>query len=321
MTTTQLTCDVFRYRSITWDRQFDIVDDLYRGFATLGLTTLASSRLGAYRRAFSTFRRVAAGEAPFTHRTAEEILATLVEVRQLHLIVSAAETAPDRSLWKPRLAALLSGGPRPRTDERHSPARDVQFESFLAAVASLSGLDACFAEPDVLVRSEGWALGIAAKRPRSARGFRRRVREAVRQLRRSGMPGVIAIDASFAVYPDVCIRTNDQDGATIFVKQAGDRIASQILRDEASALRTDGVLGLLVQVHLPVLNLAHPTGPQVLTAVRWTCACVAHDLRAAWFADFAARCELGLFGPPTLAEEQSGSLHGLHISASASGAA
>jgi hypothetical protein len=187
----------------------------------------------------------------------------------------------------------------PSDGPQQSSARDFQFESFVAAVAELSGYRIRFDEPDMVVQNDICTFGIAAKRPRSSRTIEKNCRKAVRQIQQSGIPGIVALDVSLALYPKKCINTNALAGALTSVEVAVNRFVTERYNMLYDICAGDHVLGVLASLHLPVLNFGHAVGPQLATAIRWTVVpfCAPSDKRLGWILQFAQVSELGLFGP------------------------
>ena len=143
------------------------------------------------------------------------MLHSTVEFAQLKTIVRAAASSSDREAWDCQLRRLISGMsiPLPGPNTARCPAHDFQFETYVAAIAELSGYNVSFAKPDVMVRRGGHTLGIAEKRARSMKRIEKNCQKATDQICQSGMEGVFALDISFALYPNQCVNTNDLLGA------------------------------------------------------------------------------------------------------------
>jgi hypothetical protein len=298
------TIDVERFTENTFDDNLREMQDVYTQFEQLGIPTVPSSRINSYRRAFESLRCAVDDERRPDLSLAELMLHTTVELAQLKTIIKAAITSLDRTAWEAQLRRLISGANIPTVGSKHSPAHDFQFESFIAAVSELSGYKVSFSEPDVVVGTDNCTFGIAVKRPHSLRRIQKNCRKAASQIRQSGLPGIIAIDVSFALYPNQCINTNDLTGSLVFVQAAVNNFVANYSDTFYDACRNDRVLGVLVCLQLPVLNFGHATAPQLATAVRWLLApyCEHGDERLKWIVEFAADCELGLFGPRSQSE-------------------
>lgn len=292
------TLDIERFSTNTFEQNLRDIHEVYAQFAQLGLATVSSSRINTYRGAFESLKR-AKEQGRLNLPLAVQVLHTLVEFAQLKTIVKAAVASLDRAAWDKQLRRLISGAGSPTPKSKHSPAHDFQFESYVAAVVELSGFSIRFAEPDVVVQNGANSFGIAAKRPSSKRKIEKHCRKAANQISRSGLPGIVALDVSSALYPDQCVNTNDLAGALTFVQVAANDFVSKNYHMLRDACIDDGVLGILVCLQLPMLNFGHPVAPQLGTTVRWLLVpcCDPGDERLRWILRFAEQCELGLFGP------------------------
>lgn len=291
------TVDIDRFDTSSFEDDVREIQEVYAQFSRLGVPTLPSSRINAYRDAFESLKR-AKDERRLDHPLAVRVLQTLVEFAQLKTIVRAAVRSAARAAWEGQLRRLIPGPSAPTPGSKHSPAHDFQFESFVAAVSELSGYEISFAEPDVVVRDDDCAFGIAAKRPGSSRRIEKNCRKAAKQIQQSGLPGVIALDMSFSVYPGQCVNTGDLADGLLFAKTAASDFVEKNYRMFLDVCRDGDVLGVLVCLHLPLLNFGHPEAPQLGTTVRWLLVptCEVGDERVRWILRFAAKCELGLFG-------------------------
>lgn len=87
----------------------------------------------------------------------------------------------------------------PQQDRENSPGRDAQFELYLAAICQNAGLlPVDYEEPDVTCTVEGTKFGIAAKRLKRLSQIKNRIRKAADQIKNANLPGIIALDLSFA---------------------------------------------------------------------------------------------------------------------------
>lgn len=299
------TLDIERFTYNSFNENLREIQEIYEQFERLGVPTVPSSRINAYRAAFKSLKRAVEENRRPDLSLAAMMLHAMVEREQLKIIVRAAAASTDRAAWDEQLRRLVSGMSIPTPGSKHSPAHDFQFETYVAAVAELSGYKVSFAEPDVIVRNGTRVFGIAAKRPRSKRRIEKNCRKAANQIRQSGMPGIIALDVSFTLYPNQCVNTNDLLGGIRFVQAAVNNFVRSYYHDLGDACRDDGTLGVLVCLQLPVLNFGHESAPQLASAVRWLLApfCAPDDERLRWIIDFAEDCELGLFGPRSKPED------------------
>ncbi|MCH7749158.1 MAG: hypothetical protein IH939_13795 [Acidobacteria bacterium] len=124
-----------------------------------------------------------------------------------------------RSLGKPgsalggelraKLATMLSGAGT-EDDDKNPLARNTQFELYTRATIVMGNVPAWLAEPDLRVDYLGAEIGVAAKRVTSSKQLLKRAKDAVRQIKKSGLAGFVALNVDVlmkAVAPDV---TNDE---------------------------------------------------------------------------------------------------------------
>ena len=101
------------------------------------------------------------------------------------------------------LKKLVSDSVLPQNDRRNSHGRDAAFEIYAAAVCTAARLlPVVFEEPDVSCVLDGTKYVLAAKRPKTIAKLQRRVSEAVKQIARSGLPGMVVLDVGLAFNPD-----------------------------------------------------------------------------------------------------------------------
>ena len=202
-------------------------------------------------------------------------------------------------MWNARLCQLVSGAEFSTLESNTASARDFQFESFIGAVCELSGYAVRFDEPDIVVTENDKAFGIAAKRPRNERRIENNCKKAVRQIRNSGMSGLIALDLSFALQADKCVNTNDLRGAQVHVEEVVNGFIHENNARLQQLCRDECVLGVLAHLQMPVINFGYPDGPQLATAIRWTVAPFFESQIDGffWANEFSRKCEIGLFGP------------------------
>ena len=97
---------------------------------------------------------------------------------------------------------LVKDSVLPQLDLVHSPGRDAAAELFAGAVcASAAFLPVDWEEPDVTCVRNAVKFGLAVKRVKSEKNLHKLVRKAVKQIRRSGLPGIIILDASLGFNP------------------------------------------------------------------------------------------------------------------------
>lgn len=102
-----------------------------------------------------------------------------------------------------RLEKLVSDAVLPQNNRTKSPGRDAAFELFIGAVCVAGKLlPVAWEEPDVTCVWNDVKYGFAAKRIKNLKNLETRIREAVIQVERSGLPGVIVLDATPAFNPE-----------------------------------------------------------------------------------------------------------------------
>jgi hypothetical protein len=98
---------------------------------------------------------------------------------------------------------LVDDSVLPHHDRTQSVGRNAAFELFIGAICTSAQLFPVeWEEPDVTCVSDQSKYGFAAKRVKSVKSLETRVRKAVEQIERSGMPGVVVLDTCLAFNPD-----------------------------------------------------------------------------------------------------------------------
>ena len=101
-----------------------------------------------------------------------------------------------------RLKKLVRDSVLPQDDRMKSPGRDAAFEIYVGAVCTAARLlPVRWEEPDVSSVLDEIKYGFAAKRLKSLGQLRKRVRDAVYQIDRCGLPGVVVLDLALAFNP------------------------------------------------------------------------------------------------------------------------
>jgi hypothetical protein len=123
----------------------------------------------------------------------------LREVDELNEIV-AAFASPPSSIALSKLRQLTQGSLNP-DDDTTTAARDTQYELFLYAILSNSGLVVELGEPDLLVSSKSGTFPIEAKRPGLASRVDERLHAAVKQVRARQQTGIVALSLDQVIRP------------------------------------------------------------------------------------------------------------------------
>jgi hypothetical protein len=139
-----------------------------------------------------------------------------------YLIVRAI-IEPNKAL-KERLRWLLKGDVRPNRKSSTHP-YDVQFELFAGTALIHAGIHGVrLEEPDWRIRAGEREVGVAAKRVSSIKNYTKLVRDAIRQIRRQGCPGVIVLNFDALCSTDV--RSEAASRVTALVKEARELVRS-----------------------------------------------------------------------------------------------
>jgi hypothetical protein len=162
---------------------------------------------------------------------AAEFLTRLLEayrtIFEFYLIVMAITGGRDSLL--PTLAKALSGADTPAKDA-NTQGRDLQFESLVGALVRHSGImGVSAAEPDFLIKAGDTNIGVAAKRITSSnrKKVRKRVSEAIRQLKGQGVAGVIMLGLDGPV--SAVIQSMGHEAATDALKDLVEGSRNQVL--------------------------------------------------------------------------------------------
>jgi len=125
--------------------------------------------------------------------------------RDMQLLAFAFDQLADggsSEAYRDRLRKLVSDSVLPQDTPRRSPGRDAGFEIYVGAVcAAAKFLPVNWEEPDISCILDDTKYGFAVKRLKSLGRLLERVRDAVRQISRCGLPGVIVLDLSLAFNP------------------------------------------------------------------------------------------------------------------------
>lgn len=167
-----------------------------------GIELPASSRLDQMRRVFldedGQFTRRVDPDEPGL-RIAQEAL------RDISLLEPILETLDAISMPNrvSKIKQLLGDAVIPRAQQRFAPGRDLQAELLVAATCVKGEMGSVsLVDPDVRAELEDQELGIAVKRLKSANRLDDNLRDASKQIERSGLQGVVFIDISLAFNRD-----------------------------------------------------------------------------------------------------------------------
>ncbi len=135
-----------------------------------------------------------------------------------------------------KLETMLSGAGT-EDEDRNPLARNTQFELYVGATLEMGNVATQLAEPDLRADYLGMDVGIAAKRVRSPKQLLKRAKEAVKQIKSSGVPGIVALNV------DVLLKASGADVTN--TKLLDERLAALKEVDELLS-RHEEVVGSLV---------------------------------------------------------------------------
>ncbi len=184
-----------------------------------GLRMSVSGRFAEYERCIDRALSFSEGHVAVSDEDLVVLHRAMIETYELGLIVEELGGRPGVAGWKEKTQDVLGGRAVGGGANRHDLARDIQFELYIAALTRRAGFQVHLGEPDVLCFDEELGdLALAAKRIQSKRKIRKRIKEANKQLRDSGIPGFVAVDLTWAVPEFNAIRrgaSNDSIGAAL----------------------------------------------------------------------------------------------------------
>ena len=209
--------------------------------ATLGITFDPGSRIGTY------IRLIRADIDKGTDANgAVDLARAHLEVSQLAVILEASDRLGPREAYDERVRDLISGHSHPSNEGKHTPARNAQFELYMAALFARAGIPSQLAEPDVVFELGNATLGLAAKRVKSRSAFRERLRDGLRQVslrydQGDIEVGVIAVDISVLVLNEYGVlafdsRTQKRQWFTEQIKSFDSMVRSDLSRRDPKSL-------------------------------------------------------------------------------------
>lgn len=161
----------------------------------LGLTIPPGSRLALYAR---DLERCLRGETIHASDTQKRLETALKECAQILPSLRILGRQPSIPGLRSKVEIALGGQAYREREPQNTPARDAQFEIFLAGLLRFAGYEPRFEEPDVVFNAHcGDTIGIAAKRVKSQSQLRKLARGARNQLKRVGGPGIAALHLDF----------------------------------------------------------------------------------------------------------------------------
>jgi hypothetical protein len=136
--------------------------------------------------------------------TDEQLLHRICESTQTcfeHYLIARTTYTPNGKLSPDLVRKLKESltGVEVADEEVNSPGRDTQFELFVRAMLVMGDVPVRIAEPDLRFPYDGREVGIAAKRVKRPAKLRRRFKDAVDQIERTGHSGFVAVNADLLV--------------------------------------------------------------------------------------------------------------------------
>lgn len=201
-----------------------------------------------------------------------------VDMRALHDAHSLARLAQTiiplapAFLPKKRLRCLYNGDLN-FWSSTQSLAKDTEWECLVASLLAAGGLETAFVEPpDIQFSGVGRSIGVACKKIYSLSNARKQISNGLKQIVRSGVPGILALSLDH-------LATRDE-GAYSYFKQGdvagAQRLAGHVLADIAERLRINQtierakIIGTILYSHFYVQDKDRPHLFMDVSAIRIT---------------------------------------------------
>lgn len=178
----------------SWGEEGDKLNELITILENYGLSIKAGSRLFRYRRILDALKKERIDDLPknFTLKHFHQIS---IEIHQLYTGIIELKESPSFLEWSKKLTFLISGTELPEIDTNYS-ARNYQFELYVAGLLKKSGIEPVCEEPDIQIKNDDLAFGVAVKRPNSFKKLDENLRKARNQIVETDIPGLIIIDVT-----------------------------------------------------------------------------------------------------------------------------
>lgn len=132
-----------------------------------------------------------------------------------------------------KILLALGGSELPEDDTNHIH-RNIAFELVVAAVLTMGNIPVTLDEPDIRIILNDEVLGVAAKRVQGAGALQRRTSHAAKQIRSSGLRGLIAVSADVILLGTEPIGSAIEKGETVDEKiTALHKLDDKLVHDEA----------------------------------------------------------------------------------------
>jgi hypothetical protein len=129
------------------------------------------------------------------------VLESIRDMYQLRLIVDTMDAHRESSEFKLAASLLRKDSALPQDEHRDTPGRNHQFQLYVAALCTKASLLTRHQEPDVTCVVGSTLYGIAAKRLKTIGALEENIKDAADQVRRAGIPGIVALDLTLAQNP------------------------------------------------------------------------------------------------------------------------
>lgn len=168
----------------------------------MGIRVPAASRLQSYASRLRLFADSPGRGDPKNPEDLELLFQASLEVTELWMILDQFASSAQESAVAEKLKVIVKDPLLPSGGGDTTRGRDTQFEMYIASIFKSGGLDVTLGEPDVLLDLNGFRVGLAAKRLKSIKKLKARVRSASGQIVRARVPGIIFLDLELAINPD-----------------------------------------------------------------------------------------------------------------------
>jgi hypothetical protein len=178
-----------------------IADFVIGSIEAYGITVSPSSRLQVMRKIFltpgGTPRILEPGDPNF-----QIGLEAARDFQHLQFVLEQLVPLSLGNEFTSRLRKIVGDRPLPQDHVDRTFGRDAQCECYVAAISAKALFRPIFAEPDITCTVDTIPWGIAVKRIKRQARFEERVKEAIDQVQRQRMPGIVLCDVSVMLNRD-----------------------------------------------------------------------------------------------------------------------
>ncbi|TWT74690.1 hypothetical protein Pla123a_35140 [Posidoniimonas polymericola] len=214
-----------------------------------GIKVASTSRIGDIQRLFANGKGRVDPDDPRFERAIESVR----DLQSLSFILDQHDLNAADPAFKRLLSSVVKDSDLPQKDRVNSRGRDAVFELHVGgACIAASFDDVRYEEPDITFGLDGVRYGMAAMRVKSEASVSKRVRDGVRQVKKSGLHGVVVLDTALAFNPQNRIfpkPVSDREFITGYRRVLADKwkVLDPILRP---LLNHRLVLGLIAHDHM-----------------------------------------------------------------------